>query len=190
MRWRRIDVPGSETSTVERLPDCFRLTGELHVVEEGVPTHLRYEIVCDRAWRTQSALVEGTVATRRVRLAIASDGNGHWTLDGRALPQLEGAQDVDLGFTPMTNTLPIRRLDLAIGERETVRSAWLRFPELRLEPLEQTYAREGERLFRYEADVDGEPFTAQLETDQYGRVLEYEGLWTAESQGSVRGLVT
>jgi hypothetical protein len=28
--------------------------------------------------------------------------------------------------------------------------------------------------------VDGEPFTAQLDTDAFGRVLRYEGLWEAE----------
>jgi hypothetical protein len=28
--------------------------------------------------------------------------------------------------------------------------------------------------------VDGEPFVARLETDAFGRVLRYEGLWEAE----------
>lgn len=91
-----------------------------------------------------------------------------------------GALDIDLGFTPATNTLPIRRLALAVGETKPVRSAWLRFPELRLEPLEQTYTREADRVFRYRALVDGEAFTAQLDTDTFGRVLRYEGLWAAE----------
>jgi len=62
-----------------------------------------------------------------------------------------------------------------------VRSAWLRFPELRLEPLEQTYAREAERTFRYSALVDGEPFVARLDVDAFGRVVRYEGLWQMEA---------
>lgn len=61
-----------------------------------------------------------------------------------------------------------------------MRSAWLRFPELRCEPLEQTYTREAARRYRYVALVDGAPFTARLATDAYGRVLHYEGLWRAE----------
>jgi hypothetical protein len=61
-----------------------------------------------------------------------------------------------------------------------VRSAWLRFPELRLEPLDQTYTREGLQRFRYHALVDGEPFLARLDTDEYGRVVRYEGLWEME----------
>jgi uncharacterized protein YdeI (YjbR/CyaY-like superfamily) len=113
-------------------------------------------------------------------MRLDSDGAGNWTRDGEPQPHLEGAPDVDLGFTPATNTLPIRRLDLAVGESGRVRSAWLRFPELRLEPLDQTYTREAERVYRYLAQVDGEPFTARLDTDELGRVLRYEGLWEAE----------
>ena len=100
--------------------------------------------------------------------------------DGVLVPELAGTLDVDLGFTPATNTLPIRRLALAVGESAPVRSAWLRFPELRLEPLEQTYTREGAQSFRYRALVDREQFIARLETDEFGRVLLFEGLWEAE----------
>ncbi len=100
--------------------------------------------------------------------------------DGVLAPELAGALDVDLGFTPATNTLPIRRLALAVGESAPVRSAWLRFPEFRLEPLEQTYTRESEQTFRYRAQIDNEPFVARLDTDVFGRVLSYEGLWEAE----------
>jgi len=65
-----------------------------------------------------------------------------------------------------------------------VRSAWLRFPELRLEPLEQTYTREAEQTFRYRAVVDGDPFVARLDTDVFGRVVRYEGLWEMEASGN------
>ena len=88
---------------------------------------------------------------------------------------------MDLGFTPATNTLPLRRLGLAVGESAAVRSAWLRFPELRHEPLEQTYTREAARTFRYRAIVDGEPFVARLDIDAFGRVTRYEGLWEMEA---------
>ncbi|HYG61077.1 MAG TPA: putative glycolipid-binding domain-containing protein [Thermoanaerobaculia bacterium] len=180
MRWRRLDVPGREDARVERSPDGWCLTGQLDVEEEGVPARLRYCIECDPEWRTRSALIEGEMGGRPVRFALAADGEGHWTRDGQALPGLTGALDVDLGFTPATNTLPIRRLSLVVGETAPVRSAWLRFPELRLEPLEQMYTREAERVYRYKAQVDGDLFTARLDTDAYGRVLCYEGLWEAE----------
>lgn len=180
MRWRRLDVPGREDARVEQQPAGWRLAGRLDVEEGGVPFRLHYRIECDRAWRTRSALIEGEAGGQAVRVALTADGAGQWARDGHALPALAGALDVDLGFTPATNTLPIRRLALALGETAPVSSAWLRFPELRLELLEQTYTRVAARVYRYEALVDGAPFTARLDTDVYGRVRCYEGLWEAE----------
>jgi uncharacterized protein len=179
-RWRRLDVPGREEACIERTATGWRLTGELDVEETGLAARLRYAIECDREWCTRSALVEGEAGGAPVLFALAADGAGQWTRDGVRLPDLAGALDVDLGFTPATNTLPIRRVALAVGEGAPVRSAWLRFPELRLEPLEQTYTREGEQTFRYRALVDGEPFIARLDTDVFGRVVRYEGLWELE----------
>ena len=122
----------------------------------------------DERWRTRWALIEGEANGSPIRFALAADGAGGWARDGLPLPELAGALDVDLGFTPLTNTLPIRRLALAVGESAPVRSAWLRFPELRLEPLQQTYTREAELTFRYHAMVDGDPFIARLDIVRSG----------------------
>ena len=181
VRWRRLDVPGREEAHIAQTGTGWRLTGELEVDEAGAAARLRYRIECDADWRTRTALVEGEAGGRPIRVALAADGAGQWTRDGALLPELAGALDVDLGFTPATNTLPIRRLALAVGASAPVRSAWLRFPELRLEPLEQTYAREAELVFRYRALVDGEPFVARLDTDAFGRVVRYEGLWAVDA---------
>lgn len=180
MIWRRLDAPGREEARITQTETGWHLTGEVTVEEAGIVARLRYVIHCDAAWRTRSAVIEGTAGGSAVRIALAADGAGHWTLDGKPMREFTGALDVDLGFTPATNTLPIRRLGLDIGDSALVRSAWLRFPELRLEPLDQTYTRETERSFRYRAIVDDEPFVARLDVDAFGRVLRYEGLWEAE----------
>jgi NAD(P)-dependent dehydrogenase (short-subunit alcohol dehydrogenase family) len=180
IRWRRLDVPGREEARVSRTANGWRLSGELEVEEAGVAARLGYVIDCDLEWRTRSAVVEGETGGGPFRFALAADGAGRWTRDGTPASDLAGALDIDLGFTPATNTLPIRRLALAVGGSAPVRSAWLRFPELRLEPLEQTYTREADQRFRYRALVDGQPFVARLDTDAFGRVLRYEGLWEAD----------
>lgn len=180
MRWRRIDVPGREDAHIQRTPAGWCLIGEVDVEEAGLIARLRYEIECDPEWRTRSAVIQGDAGGGPIRFGLAADGAGHWTHDGEPVTNLAGALDIDLGFTPATNMLPIRRLDLAIGESAPVWSAWLRFPELRLEPLEQVYTREAELRFLYHALVDGEPFIARLDTDAVGRVIRYEGLWVAE----------
>ena len=180
MRWRRLDVPGTEEASVEATTGGWRLAGELHVTEAGIAARLGYEIACDECWRTRAARVVGEAGGTPVRLDLDADGAGRWSTGGRRVPALDGALDVDLGFTPATNLLPIRRLALAVGGTAPVRTAWFRFPELRLEILDQRYTRLSTRAYRYEALVDAAPFSARLDTDAYGRVMRYEGLWEAE----------
>jgi hypothetical protein len=180
MRWRRLDVPGREKAHIEQTAEGWRLTGELEADEAGVRAQLIYLIECERDWRTRRTVVTGSAAEATVRFELTADGEGHWTLNGAPLSLVEGALDIDLGFTPATNLLPIRRLELAVGECADVRTAWLRFPDLRVEALEQSYRREAACVFRYNALVDGERFQARLDTDEFGRVLLYEGLWEAE----------
>jgi uncharacterized protein len=183
MRWRRLDVPGREDARIVRTAARWRLTGEIEADEAGVRAQLSYVIECERDWRTRRAAMTGSASGAPVRFEFAADGHGHWMLNGAPLPLVDGALDIDLGFTPATNLLPIRRLDLAVGQRADVRTAWVRFPELAVEVLEQSYERQAARVFRYEAMVDGERFQARLDTDEFGRVLLYEGLWEALSAG-------
>ena len=46
-------------------------------------------------------------------LSLTGDGAGRWQIDGRDAPDLDGCLDLDIQVTPFTNSLPIRRLDLA-----------------------------------------------------------------------------
>ncbi|HET9775842.1 MAG TPA: putative glycolipid-binding domain-containing protein, partial [Gemmatimonadaceae bacterium] len=92
---------------------------------------------------------------------------------------LAGCEDIDLGFSPATNLLPIRRLALKVGDTAKVRAAWLRYPEITLEVLEQTYTRTAEDVYRYESG--GGKFRRDLKVDERGMVLEYPDLWYAET---------
>jgi len=180
MRWRRLDLFGREEARIEQTVDGWHLTGQLETEDSRGRAQLRYAIDCERDWRTRWTLVTGSASGAPIRFEFAADGEGRWTLDGVPLPSVEGALDIDFGFTPATNLLPIRRLDLAVGQRADVRTVWLRFPELRVEVLEQWYQREAARVFRYDALVDGERFQARLDTDEFGCILIYEGLWEAD----------
>lgn len=108
-----------------------------------------------------------------------------WQVDEQEREDLTGCVDVDLSITPATNTLPIRRLRLAVGESAEVTAAWVRFPALSVEPLRQRYTRLAENRYRYESLESG--FTAELTVDDQGLVTHYPGgweMWTPE-RGSV-----
>ena len=90
-----------------------------------------YRIVCDGHGRTRSLVVD-EVGGPPARSDLEADGGGHWRVT--AVPELEGALDVDLSASPFTNTLPIRRLGLAIGRSAEIVAAYIAFPELDVRP--------------------------------------------------------
>jgi hypothetical protein len=75
--------------------------------------------------------------------------------------------------------LPIRRLRLSIGERDSVRAAWVRFPELTIEVLEQMYTRTSEFTYAYESA--GGTFRRELTVDDNGFVVDYPDFWRKEA---------
>src|ERR671938_1548414 len=137
--WRWLDRPGHEAARLSFEHGEWRLAGTAVFAHDARPWRLDYRIVCDAGWRTRSATVRGWGGERDVDLVIEADAARRWRLDGAERPAVEGCVDVDLGFTPSTNLLPIRRLALALGQEAAVRAAWITFPALALEPLDQRY---------------------------------------------------
>ena len=117
----------------------------------------------------------GTHAGQDLALRLTCD-KGQWTLNGVPQPHLHGCEDVDFAFTPATNLMPLRRLP-DIG-RMTVRAAWLRSPDLPLEPLDQTYTRARGGLVHYTAAQTG--YQTQLKVNEHGFVTLYPDLWEAD----------
>jgi hypothetical protein len=101
------------------------------------------------------------------------------------IASVAGCLDLDLAFSPSTNILPLRRLGLAAGESGEATAAWVRFPDLSVEPLPQRYTRLDERRVRYESR--GGAFTAELEVDDLGLVVRYPPFWERVAVGEPAG---
>ena len=128
-----------------------------------------------KKWSTLRARVSGWIAETAVDINLVVDGEQRWRLNGIEQPAVTGCIDVDLNFSPSTNLLPIRRLNLTIGQQALVKAAWLKFPSFELQPLSQVYSRIEESTYRYESG-DGQ-FTADLKVDRVGFVRDYPGIW-------------
>src|SRR5512145_2618311 len=172
--WRRLDVFGGERFELARDGDTWVLSGSI-LSDEAGPAEARYEIVCDSAWHTRRAEVIVRDGHGERRLELAAE-DGRWRVAGREQLALRGCLDVDLEWSPATNTLPIRRLAPAVGAGTGVlHMAWIRFPALTIEVLPQEYRRLSERRYLYESD--GGSFQAEIEVDDAGLVTRYQGLW-------------
>lgn len=179
--WRRLDMPGHEAVRVYGDGDGWYLDGAAVFLFEGKPCRLEYLIECDLDWQTVFANVDGWMGDELIEYEIEASEGGVWHLDGQEIAAVKGCTDIDLNFSPVTNFLPIKRRALSIGESQTVRAAWLRFPSFSLEPLEQVYTRKSEFAYNYRSTTG---FEADITVDRFGLVVEYAGLWIAESDPS------
>jgi hypothetical protein len=177
--WQRLDQPGHEAAQLVQQQDGWELAGSAVFAENGDPVRLDYRVFCDARWHTRSVRVRGWIGSAPVALDIAADEGRRWRLNDGECPAVTGCLDIDLSFSPATNLLPIRRLGLTIGEAADVRAAWLEFPTLVLQPLNQRYQRIGTMTYHYQT-ADGQ-FRRELEVNAAGFVTRYPGLWEAEA---------
>jgi len=176
--WKRHDLPGHEACRILRHDAGWELAGVAVLVYERQACRLDYRIECDPQWVTRSAVVTGWVGDQTIDIRVERDAGGRWQLNGRSIEAVEGCSDIDLNFSPSTNLLPIRRLELAVGATAAVRAAWLRFPSFALEALDQSYTRLASGLYRYESA--GGRFVAELTVDETGLVIDYGKIWSRE----------
>ncbi|WP_295532451.1 putative glycolipid-binding domain-containing protein [uncultured Pseudacidovorax sp.] len=177
--WRRLDRPGHDAFRVRHDGERGRLEGcAIFRDESGLTSRLSYEVVCDARWHTRSAHIEGWVGDEDVCWSILHDTQQGWQFNGTLVPSVTHCIDVDLGFTPATNLLPLRRLRLAPGQQGEVPAAWFDPSTRRLQPLPQSYRRLDASRYHYRAPTVG--FEAELQVGAEGLVHDYPGLWRAE----------
>jgi hypothetical protein len=177
--WSRTDVPGHDACALWDMESGWCLAGTAIFALEGQPCHLAYEVDCDTTWRTRSVKVTGSIGRHVVELTIVAMPGARWELNGMEQPEAAGCIDVDLNFTPATNLVAIRRLALHIGHASDAPAAWLRFPELKLEKLQQRYHRVTLNTYDYQAPSVG--YAAPLQVSDLGFVTQYPGLWALEA---------
>ncbi len=145
--------------------------------EHGRPFRLGYQLTWDASWRVRDARLVVTTEHGMRTLRLESDGKGRWRDgDARARPELDGCIDLDIWPTPFTNTFPIRREPMAVGERRAFVVAWVAAPELTVRAARQAYTRLADRRYRFEG-LDGDGFRAELSVDADDVVVDYEGLF-------------
>ena len=64
--------------------------------------------------------------------------------------------------------------NLQVGSSESVIAAWVKFPELTIQPLSQRYTRLAKDTYRYESNTG---FSAEIVVDDLGLVIAYPGGW-------------
>lgn len=190
--WDRLDTAGVEHTLIDLRHGLYARGTAVAV--DPIAYTCRYELQTDGSWTTNRLDVsaEGAGWARTLRLELAA---GRWrattaeqgdldaalTAAGHAcagIPgcedpdQLFGAFDVDLTGSPLTNTLPIRRIKLAPGVAHRISVAWVLVPSLEVIQADQIYTLLDDGRVRFASET----FSADIEVDDDGFVTHYPGL--------------
>jgi hypothetical protein len=155
--WQPWDEFGAEFLEVSADASGARGVGTLIRKEPSGPLCVQYDVRCDASWRTVAAEVKLPGLESR---AISVD--------------LGGCLDVDIAACAFTNTLPIRRLALQVGQSAVIQAAYVHIPDLRVERVAQRYTHLAKQRYRYEGLSTG--FVAEITVDADGLVIDYPQL--------------
>jgi hypothetical protein len=168
--WRRSDeIETDEHATLTIRDTGLSFVGTVLGAESGIPIRIEYRVMTGGSGMTTAVHVRDLRGFDQRVLTMERSAKGVWSVNGMVDPTLKGCTDVDLGCSPSTNTLPIRRLRLGVGNSRTIQAAWVGFPELAVTTSAQTYTRLDEFTYRYESGT----FSAELLVDDYGVVASY-----------------
>jgi hypothetical protein len=184
----------TEAARVELDDGGLRASGT-QLAADPLPYRLDYRLdASGEGYVTRSIRIEVLGDGWKRRLELERDAGGAWTAEVGSkgevdLPAAGGtalgcgdALDCDLGFSPLTNTMPIlrHRLHRQAGRLDFV-MAWISVPDLGVHAWHQRYEHLGidsdGATVRYTSIVDArETFTADLDIGRDGLVRHYPGL--------------
>jgi hypothetical protein len=190
--WSGIDDWRAEAARVELDEDGVRASGT-QVGVDPVAYRLDYELEAPERFVTRRLWVSARGEGWARQIELNHDGEGVWSSDQKSEGENElpppggdvdgvgGALDCDLGLSPLTNLMPVRRQRLheRPGELELL-TAWVSVPDLGLHRYPQRYehVRTGPSgsVVRFVDRGLAPGFESELELDRDGLVVVYPGL--------------
>ncbi len=177
--WAHLFNPGVERVRLEVSELGVMAMGE---VEERVgPSLLRlhYTILCDPDWNVKEIMVDRH-SPQTGSVDLIGDGMGKWyNAACQEIPSLEGCTEVDLSASAFTNTIPIRKLDLAVDQKAELKVVYLDARSMQPKSSTQRYTcvkrLPNESVYYYEGLDTG--FRVQLRVDSDGLVMDYPGVF-------------
>jgi uncharacterized protein len=173
--WERVDFTGVEHLLFNDSGNVKTAAGHIIGVSENQPFAVNYRIEINADWKVSAfKIISLDVSARQIEMN--SDGRGKWfDENSEHREEFDGCFEIDITLTPFTNTLPVKRLNLAAGERKEISVLYIELPEFNIKRVEQFYTKLDERLYVYE----GYPkdFRARLPLDENDFVIDYPELF-------------
>ena len=162
-RWQTWDTVHDETLTLRWENEGWTASGE--VGREKI----HYVVRLSPTWHVRQFLLFRDLD--EPDLWLATDGHARWgEMNGAHRPELDGCHDIDLDCTPFTNTLPLRRLPLDVGDEMEFPVVLIDVETLGVAPVRHRFRRLTER--RWSIERSGTGVVSEFDVDEYGLVLD------------------
>jgi len=176
--WSQLLEQGLEHLILEQNDDDNEANGLAIGSIKGVTYRINYQITCDAGWNVQNVRVEDLLNEKEI--VLVKSGNNDWVDESnKTLKALNHCTDVDIMVTPFTNTLPIRRMNLALHESREISVIYVSIPDLSVSRLSQRYTylsqEKDSDLYKYENLNSG--FTSEITVDSNGLVTDYPDIF-------------
>jgi hypothetical protein len=194
LTWQADGGHGLEGARLLLQPHGYRALGRMVRAEPGNDFTASYRLIVGEGGEIVRLSVTAATAERERHLTINRTDDGVWLLDtgsggGSTRTDFAGAVDIDVEYSAMFNTLPIRRLNLhrEAGE-QTIPMVFVSLPDLGVQVVEQTYRTvsplddaTGHAVVEFRSD----DFVAELVVDADGIVVTYPGIASRLLPGGV-----
>lgn len=173
--WEALEWQSTERTSFVPADGGYVVNSQLKGVVDSVAFDLAYTLRVDAQWRVRAISISSQAASDTKLVDLLADGNGNWTdAAGQPLPQFRGCIDIDISLSPLTNTLPIRRLDFSGQPKQATTVVYISLPSGDLKPMHQWYTKHSDTVYTYE---DENNYTNTIAVDQNGLVVDYPGLF-------------
>ncbi|MEM8976605.1 MAG: putative glycolipid-binding domain-containing protein [Pseudomonadota bacterium] len=173
--WRRIDVPGMEACSIKKGSAGSVISGMAIYASENAPVRIGYSVTCTSDWECSAATVDRWIGEEKLKISLRRLEDGRWSANDQVIDGVDALLDIDLGFTPATNTNAIKRLNLGVGGSSEFTAVWLDDESWTFKPLKQRYERLSSNAYKYVSVDSG--YEAELTVDDFSFVQVYPELW-------------
>jgi len=176
LAWYGLEYNSREECTVKETRSRISINSEIYAKSSLLDFFtIEYKLILNSKWESISVESSAVLITDTHHVRLQKQENGHWLVNGEINHELDGCIDTDIPNTPLTNTLPIKRLNLNIGESQIIDVVYLDILFNLVRPVKQRYTRLGQNEYKYE-NVPND-FEAVIKVDDQGFVINYPGLF-------------
>ena len=173
--WKGIEYESLENCLITTSEEGTEISSTIVGKHEGKIYLIDYQIKTNANWETVFVTIESRINYQTQHWQFEADCQGNWRKNGKVASHFGECFDVDIPLTPFTNTLPINRLNLSVGESQFIKVLYLDLLAEEFKPVQQKYARLKENLYHYE-NVPND-FEADIMVDKQGLVVDYPQLF-------------